>query len=67
MNKCAFDLDDKCAALTNKECKGCHFFKTQQELEEGRKKANERLGRLDRILRENLINEYYGGKSPFNV
>lgn len=43
---CAFEFGNKCVALTAKECKGCHFRKTQTEIEKGRKKAKKRINSL---------------------
>jgi hypothetical protein len=62
MSKCAFDLDKKCAALDKKECKGCGFFKTKEELDEGRKKADARIISLETPLREYIMGKYYGGR-----
>ena len=40
--KCAFDEGEwKCSALTKKRCKGCSFFKTEEQLAAGREKAEE--------------------------
>ena len=35
VKKCAFDRGEDCGALNAKECRGCHFFKTERELQEG--------------------------------
>lgn len=44
MEKCAFDLNEQgCSALTKKECEGCRFYKTAEQVAEGRRKAKERL------------------------
>lgn len=46
-DRCAFDEGKKkCRALTKKECKGCRFFKTEEELAAGREKAEERIKSL---------------------
>ena len=45
--KCAFDEGEwKCSALTKKRCKGCSFFKTEEQLAAGREKAEERIKEL---------------------
>ena len=59
MEKCAFDKGYKCSALTSKMCAGCKFRKTKQELEEGRRKAMERLENLHN--RYQIIEKYYSG------
>lgn len=59
MNKCAFDLEKKCAALTDKECKGCRFRKSKEELEEGREKARRRLDSLPIVQREYIKHKYH--------
>jgi hypothetical protein len=55
--KCAFDRIYQCAALTHKECVGCRFRKTQEELDEGRERAEDRIMSLpddvqDRIAKK---------------
>ena len=44
--KCAFDKGAGCAALREKQCDGCSFYKTQAQLTEGRKRADERIESL---------------------
>lgn len=44
MSKCKFDVrPGYCTALTEKECDGCKFYKTEKEFNEGLKRANEIL------------------------
>lgn len=62
MTKCAFDLDGKCIALNEKDCVGCNFRKTKQELDEGREKADARIRALEPPLRHYLMRKYYGGR-----
>lgn len=46
-DRCAFDEGKKrCRALNKKECQGCTFFKTEEELAAGREKAGERIKSL---------------------
>lgn len=59
MNKCAFDKGYKCSALTTKECAWCKFRKTKQELEEGRRKAMERIETLPNKYQ--IIEKYHSG------
>lgn len=56
MSNCAFELNKRsCSALTKKQCVGCHFRKTAEELEAGRKKARERIASLSAAEREGLL------------
>ena len=59
MEKCAFDNEDKCKALTEKKCLGCKFRKTEEELQSGREKAR---GRLESLPMEEMLhikNKYH--------
>lgn len=59
MDKCAFDLGKrKCSALTTKNCVGCKFCKSIEELREGREKAAERLMTLDKETFEYINAKY---------
>lgn len=49
---CAFDRGYECSALVHKQCQDCPFYKTIEQLEQGRKASIERLIRLDNL-------EYY--------
>lgn len=59
MNYCAFDLDNKCAALSKKQCVGCRFRKTEQELNDGRQKAIDRISNLPRSKQIHISRKYY--------
>ena len=60
MNKeCAFYRDKTCAALKQKKCKGCRFFKTEEQLEEGRNRAKERVMKLPMEQRLHIASMYY--------
>lgn len=62
-NKCAFDHGDKgCLCLNEKECEGCHFFKTCDELEGGREKAANRVSQLEPALKGHIRHKYYGDR-----
>lgn len=65
MDKCAFDLGNKCHAVTDKVCLGCKFRKTKEELKAGREKATKRLMTLDRTLLNDINRKYYRGRSRF--
>jgi hypothetical protein len=47
-----------CKALKVKNCKGCNFYKTKEEVEAGRIKAMERIMALDKETREFIIETY---------
>ena len=56
---CVFDDDKKCKALNIKKCNGCNFFKTDLQLEKGRKKAEERLKSLPKEQQRHYKDSYY--------
>lgn len=59
MIDCVFKIAcRRCAALTRKSCKGCRFRKTRKQLEEGRRKADERILSLPYEQREHILNKY---------
>lgn len=62
MIKCAFDREEKCTALTVKECEKCTFRKSKDELNEGRERAKDLLERLPREQREAIYDKYYRKK-----
>ena len=62
MIKCAFDREEKCTALTVKECEKCTFRKSKDELDEGRERAKDLLERLPREQREAIYDKYYRKK-----
>ena len=62
---CAFDREEKCAALKEKICFGCSFYKTKEELMEGREKAAIRVSRLEPTYRRNIKDKYYDGRRAF--
>lgn len=59
MKVCAFENDKQCNALKTKKCEGCHFFKTKEELINGRKKAAERISKLSPKTQTQILNKYY--------
>lgn len=67
MNKerCAFDYGESCKALKDKVCLGCSFYKTQEELDEGRDKAAKRVSELEPVHRRNIGDKHYGGRRVF--
>ena len=56
--KCAFDKGAGCAALSEKQCDGCSFYKTQAQITEGRKRAEERIASLPEEQREHIKLKY---------
>ena len=56
--KCAFERGETCAALVAKECVGCNFFKTQDELDRGRERADDRIDALPEERREHIKKKY---------
>lgn len=66
MNNCAFDRDKFCAALKEKQCEGCAFYKTKEELIEGRQKAAERLDNLPIRQKIHIARKYYNVEWKLN-
>ena len=63
MSKCVFDYgEDMCYAVTEKQCIGCKFRKTEKELQEGRDKATKRLMTLDRLRLNKIKQKYYNDR-----
>ena len=63
MNDCVFCKGNKCAALSEKQCIGCHFYKTDKELKEGRQKASERIRTLPPDIQTHIHQKYYARRS----
>ena len=59
MNNCVFDRDGTCVALNEKQCVACSFRKTEQELNEGRQKATDRLISLPKSTQIHIARKYY--------
>ena len=62
MDSCFAHDKKRCRILKIKECDGCSFYKTIEEVKEGRKKAIERIMSLDKVTRESIIRLYYDGQ-----
>lgn len=60
MNDCVFNNGDECTALKAKQCEGCVFRKTKEELIAGRTKAINRINNLPERTRARIIRTYYG-------
>lgn len=65
MDKCAFEKGKKCTALTTKKCNGCNFYKTKEQLKEGREKSTDRLMTLSMATLKKIKAKYYRGGSAF--
>ena len=59
MIKCAFDVFDKCAVLSEKHCEKCRFFKSHGKLREGREKAEKRIKSLPWEQQAYIHDKYY--------
>ena len=60
--ECVFRVNDRrCSALTTKVCGRCSFFKTADELKEGREKAKERLKSLPKKMQMQINDKYFTG------
>lgn len=66
---CAFYDEDRgeirCNALGEMKCLGCRFYKTKEELKEGREKAAKKVAQLEPELQEHIRHKYYGGRRAF--
>ena len=67
VKKCAFDRGEDCGALNAKECRGCHFFKTEKELQEGREQAEARVLKLDPAWKTYIRHKYYRGRRRYGL
>ena len=59
MSNCAFDNETNCMALTEKQCKGCRFYKTTDKLLEDRHKAEKRIRSLPQTAQIYIKRKYY--------
>ena len=59
MSFCVFDNGDECNALKVKQCIGCKFKKTHEELIRGRQKAANRISNLPEGTRAYIIRTFY--------
>lgn len=62
---CAFYDEDRCKALNEMKCQRCRFYKTKEELQEGRAKAAKKVAQLEPELKEHIRHKYYGGRRVF--
>ncbi len=66
-NKCAFDCHGKCTALNEQKCIGCNFYKTEEELQEGRDKAVARVMKLEPEFKRYVREKYYGDRRRYDI
>ena len=59
MIKCAFEQTGECTALFEKQCVGCAFYKTTEELKIGRQKATDKIKKLPLCLQNHIKLKYY--------
>jgi hypothetical protein len=59
MEKCAFEKPHHCSALREKMCEGCSFRKSNEELNEGRRKAIDRINSLPTPKKSRIIRTYH--------
>lgn len=61
VKRCYFKVNDhKCSILKSKACMRCHFFKTEEEVKAGRKKAKERIKTLSPQKQREIRDKYEG-------
>lgn len=58
MKECAFGRDGECSVLRRKNCKGCSFRKTREELAAGREKSRRRVSTLPQETRIYIADRY---------
>lgn len=64
MAKCFADRENYCSALKKKECEGCNFFKTHEDLEKSRDRAIRRIDSLPKSTKDFIYqNCFKGGKA----
>lgn len=65
MCKCAFERGFDCGALNSKQCVGCHFRKTEEELREGRMESANRILNLPEKQRGKILRKYHDSGRDF--
>lgn len=63
---CAFARDNRCTALTDKFCKGCSFFKTEEEVKKSRKRTEKRISSLPMKVQTAIRTKYFTKKVILN-
>lgn len=58
MIDCAFERGNCCMALKEKNCRCCPFWKSKAQLEDGRKKARNRIRRLPEVKQKHIKEKY---------
>lgn len=57
--RCAFDRGTLCTALSEKKCHKCSFRKTQEELDAGRERAEQRINTLPEEQQDHIRFKYH--------
>lgn len=58
--KCFTDLSvNYCNVLKPKNCDGCNFFKTTEQVEKEREKTMQRINSLDETNKKNIYENYF--------
>lgn len=65
--RCAFDRGTLCTALSEKKCHKCSFRKTQEELDAGRERAEDRIASLPENHQEYIRFKYNKGRKSASV
>lgn len=60
---CAFDNGNSCLVLNEKTCSGCTFYKTEEQLNEGRKKVDRLLKRLPPEQQRHYDEKYHNTRT----
>lgn len=64
---CVFKKENGCMILTHGKCQKCSFMKTREELDNGRRKASERIKSLPMVEKEYIQEKYYDQKAIVQV
>jgi hypothetical protein len=58
---------NNCKATINEKCPGekCPFYRTPEQAQELRRKANARLASLDKTTQRYIAEKYYNGRMPW--
>ncbi len=65
MSKCAFERGFDCCALNTKQCVGCPFIKTEEELRKGRMESAKRILNLPKKKRWKILRKYHDSGRDF--
>lgn len=60
--KCFADRDSYCSTLNKKDCKGCNFFRTEEDVQVSRRMAEKRIESLDSVMQDSIYEKYHKGE-----